>query len=131
MPYKDPLVAKQKARERYVAKKWYWKNPDGTWKRAPLEKARAYHNKSYYKHHQRNLEKQRQRRLAQQKRGVCPICRREAKLVWDHDHQTDKFRDWLCQQCNVMLGMAHDQPEVLYAGAKFIEQHRQNGRIEA
>jgi hypothetical protein len=56
----------------------------------------------------------------------CPICDRgEAELknknnkknktVWclDHDHETDKFRGYICHSCNRALGMFQDDPIIL------------------
>lgn len=39
----------------------------------------------------------------------CPICRREKgelmkKLVLDHNHESGRFRGWICQDCNLGLG---------------------------
>lgn len=36
--------------------------------------------------------------------GPCEICAKHCKkLVFDHDHETGKFRGWLCHRCNVGL----------------------------
>ncbi|MFE8944509.1 endonuclease VII domain-containing protein [Streptomyces sp. NPDC007856] len=47
----------------------------------------------------------------------CAICRREPpagkRLVVDHDHDTSAVRGLLCQNCNVMIGMAQENPETL------------------
>ena len=59
---------------------------------------------------------------------VCPICKRsetEIKLkmqymtrnvpVWscDHNHETDEFRAWLCNKCNLGLGNFNDDVQLL------------------
>lgn len=53
----------------------------------------------------------------------CPICQRSEnqlvtygknkKSVWvaDHNHETEKFRGWLCHKCNLGLGNLGDDPE--------------------
>lgn len=33
----------------------------------------------------------------------CQICKRQVKLVCDHDHETRKFRGWICYRCNAAL----------------------------
>ena len=38
--------------------------------------------------------------------GVC-------RLAVDHDHETGKVRGLLCSHCNVILGMANDDPSIL------------------
>ena len=43
----------------------------------------------------------------------CEICSRVGKTVLDHCHKTNKFRGWLCHQCNTSLGMVKDNIEVL------------------
>lgn len=55
---------------------------------------------------------------------VCPICRREARLVSDHDHATGYNRDWICAHCNSGLGFFRDDPRVMLRAARYIKQHR-------
>ena len=46
----------------------------------------------------------------------CEICGREPgerSLHLDHDHETKKFRGWLCQQCNRGIGLLGDNLESL------------------
>jgi hypothetical protein len=37
--------------------------------------------------------------------GVCPVCKQHKLLVPDHDHATGVLRDWICQHCNLRLGL--------------------------
>lgn len=62
----------------------------------------------------------------------CAICRRSIKTYGrviaekayvDHNHETGEIRGLLCHHCNTMLGMAKDNPELLMAGAAYLEQH--------
>jgi DNA-binding CsgD family transcriptional regulator len=66
--------------------------------------------------------------------GKCAICggedrmRRNAdgrpiSLSVDHDHQTGAIRELLCTACNMMLGCAGDQPDVLEQGAQYLRKH--------
>ena len=57
--------------------------------------------------------------------GCCEICGREARLVIDHDHDTDAVRGLLCYSCNVLLGVAHDDPTVLIAAIEYLRKHPQ------
>lgn len=43
----------------------------------------------------------------------CEVCGGNRRICYDHDHTTGKFRGWICHYCNVILGMAKDNPEVL------------------
>ena len=55
--------------------------------------------------------------------GRCAICGAEKPLVGDHNHETGQFRAMLCGQCNVMIGMAHENPEVLLAAVAYLAKH--------
>ena len=65
---------------------------------------------------------------------ICPICNcgivleklgrdglRAAHL--DHDHENGRIRSFLCDRCNVMIGMSVDSPETLRAAALYLEKH--------
>ena len=39
---------------------------------------------------------------------VCGVKENGKKLHMDHDHKTGKFRGWLCNRCNMILGHALD-----------------------
>lgn len=44
--------------------------------------------------------------------GLCECCGQGARrLVFDHCHATDKFRGWLCDNCNSGLGSFKDDIE--------------------
>jgi hypothetical protein len=70
--------------------------------------------------------------------GVCAICgKRETSydpridcirlLAVDHDHRTGMVRGLLCDNCNHMIGQAHDDPEVLRRAADYLERYGQEG----
>lgn len=42
----------------------------------------------------------------------------------DHDHATGKVRGVLCHNCNLVLGLVHDDPGTLRALTTYIERHR-------
>jgi hypothetical protein len=45
--------------------------------------------------------------------GSCAICIRAidlTNLCVDHDHATGEVRGLLCRGCNIMIGLAHDNP---------------------
>lgn len=38
----------------------------------------------------------------------CQICGDTKRISYDHDHQTGQFRGWLCNKCNLTLGLVRD-----------------------
>jgi hypothetical protein len=52
---------------------------------------------------------------------ICerPGCGRKANTL-DHDHETGRFRSWLCRPCNAALGALGDTPESLRVFADFL-----------
>ena len=58
---------------------------------------------------------------------ACGICKETfkvgQKICVDHDHSTGKVRALLCDPCNQMIERAREKPEVLRAGANYIEKH--------
>ncbi len=50
---------------------------------------------------------------------VCPICEKRsivgvnANIVADHDHDTGKGREWICDSCNTGLGRFKDDIDIL------------------
>lgn len=62
--------------------------------------------------------------LFQNQNGLCAIC--EANLLHksfgvDHIHTTKTVRGLLCWPCNIMIGLAKDNPNVLRAAANYVE----------
>lgn len=55
----------------------------------------------------------------------CEACGEEfnksRKRVMDHDHDTDEFRGWLCNNCNSGLGMLKDDPAIVRKLLEYIE----------
>ncbi|WP_328473882.1 endonuclease VII domain-containing protein [Actinoplanes sp. NBC_00393] len=49
------------------------------------------------------------------------------RLVVDHCHDSQRVRGLLCNSCNAMIGQARDRPEVLRAGADYLEAPRGSG----
>jgi hypothetical protein len=60
--------------------------------------------------------------------GCCKICgtdhpgRQEGRFDVDHNHLTKVVRGLLCHNCNLMVGMAKDNPATLRAAAKYLEE---------
>ena len=75
-----------------------------------------------------------------EKNYCCPICGRDKenlkedfidpysranKSSWclDHDHETKKFRGWLCNKCNSALGWFNDDINYLRRAVKYLENN--------
>jgi len=62
----------------------------------------------------------------------CAICGHPFDLLKlhnaeiDHNHQTNKVRGILCHKCNVVLGMANDNINVLYSAIKYLKESDKN-----
>ena len=56
----------------------------------------------------------------------CAVCGSDGPEHLDHDHQTGRVRQLLCQRCNNGLGLFKDDPAVLRAAADYVEHHREN-----
>jgi hypothetical protein len=67
--------------------------------------------------------------------GLCAMCKeperrrqrgteRPALLSVDHDHQTGKYRDLLCDRCNRLLGICDDNESLLSLGIEYLRRHR-------
>jgi hypothetical protein len=54
--------------------------------------------------------------------NACSICE-EAFIKTphiDHDHKTKKVRGLLCSNCNTMLGLAKDSPQILERAIRYL-----------
>lgn len=64
--------------------------------------------------------------------GVCAICKRPETrkrmglihdLAVDHNHDTNAVRELLCHACNVLIGYAREDPNILRAAIDYLERH--------
>lgn len=76
-------------------------------------------------------------RVISAQNGKCAIC--EIELTFnrslslacqDHDHETKKLREVLCMGCNVMLGYAKDNIEILKSAIAYLEKHSEGSTIQ-
>lgn len=122
-------------------REWKEKNPDyhKDWfqknKHRKREKQRSWraanpnYSKEYYRRNDNarvrsvQWKKDQQEKLAGRPRpSSCELCGRTGRIVWDHNHDTGKFRGWLCYPCNSILGLVKDDPEVLRKMADYLER---------
>ena len=52
--------------------------------------------------------------------AYCLLCGTTDNLVYDHDHNTMKFRGVLCSRCNVGIGILGDTEEHLVKALKYL-----------
>jgi hypothetical protein len=68
--------------------------------------------------------------MAASQGGVCAICgtqepgQKKRYFCVDHDHETGKVRQLLCNDCNVGLARLGEDPERLRRAAEYLERHR-------
>lgn len=65
--------------------------------------------------------------LLAQQQGRCAICGTSEPgttgvFAVDHDHNTGRIRGLLCRSCNVGIGNLRDEPELLRAALRYLEQ---------
>lgn len=80
-----------------------------------VERARDWHRKK------------RETAAGSKKPANCEVCgeaQTPKNMHFDHDHETGKFRGWLCTKCNTALGLANDSPELLLKLALYLEKHK-------
>ena len=70
----------------------------------------------------KNLEKL-ETIAGRKKPNKCDVCKLEGRICFDHDHNTGKFRGWLCEHCNVILGFAGDDSNLLINLAKYLNDN--------
>ena len=74
---------------------------------------------------------QEHQQMFEEQKGVCAICKGEGdgkwkKLCVDHDHETGNVRQLLCRNCNMMLGQAGDNINLLEEMIKYLKKHKNN-----
>lgn len=64
--------------------------------------------------------------MLKDQKGHCAICKEKLdenkRLDIDHDHNTGEVRGLLCMHCNLLIGHARDNPEILRQAAKYLDK---------
>ena len=133
MPYKDPEQARlnqaryrDRNREAIAARRVGQSDKIRAQQRARYhanpEKYRDYELRRRYGISSADYE-----RMLIAQRGVCAVCEKAEfigpgkRLHVDHDHKTKKVRGLVCVRCNVLIGMAQDQPERFTAAIQYLD----------
>lgn len=76
------------------------------------------------------LQKKLEALAGRPKPTTCELCGGiggKKGIVFDHAHDSNVFRGWLCNYCNVAIGMAMDDPELLEKMARYVRgEHEAN-----
>ena len=99
----------------------------------PVRVSRRKYNREYNRKNWRRWKQDSAGRNPKQRQAVieaqggrCAMCGEEARLEGDHDHKTGKAREMLCRRCNLLLGLARDDPEVLRKALRYLRRHSRN-----
>ncbi|NBP03241.1 MAG: hypothetical protein EBU90_24715 [Proteobacteria bacterium] len=58
---------------------------------------------------------------APSKPKLCECCKKTPiKWCLDHDHETNKFRGWICERCNTGLGKLGDNIEGIVKALNYL-----------
>src|SRR6266550_1682787 len=60
--------------------------------------------------------------------GCCAVCGFTSSdlLHLDHDHATDRHRELLCRDCNLLIGWSHDSIARLEAAIAYLKRNASN-----
>ena len=133
--YQNPEYRKKKqeaSRARYAEHPDKVKQSNRAWRKANPERKRQISRKSHLLNMGLTLEGYNAILVAQG--GGCSICGTppgERNLHIDHDHSCCPkdhacmhcLRGLLCNDCNLMLGFAKDNPSRLRGGIQYLERH--------
>ena len=136
------VIARRKEKD-----KKYRKSPKGKESRKKYEKSpKRMESVERYKKSHKGLQNRRRGALSSKYKiteqryfeilekqiGLCAICgsdspgRRGSKnFAVDHDHTTKGVRGLLCHPCNVMLGLAKDNIEILETAIKYLKDYKE------
>lgn len=120
------------------------KAADRRWREKNAEHMRAYNRRRYLEKRGSHLKIKYGISLADyevlnaKQGGRCAICaadrtggrgKNPSLFHVDHCHATGKVRGLLCNACNRMIGLGKDDPNVLRAGAAYLELNLQCGKL--
>lgn len=82
-------------------------------------------NWAYLIRNRYGIEMDRYEDMLKEQDGLCAVCRSRSneRLSVDHDHDTGKVRALLCRNCNLMIGNAKENPEILIRASTYLREH--------
>lgn len=117
-------------------KKFLEKHPDYTkqWRKNNPTKVKRYTKQSYLKHHYK-ITIENKNTMREKQNYCCASCKRSEQefgyeLRIDHDHRCCPgkatcgkcIRGLLCDECNLTIGNAKDNPTLLHQAADYLER---------
>lgn len=92
-------------------------------RRSKKDKHRKYNLKNNY-----NITIEDYNIMFKEQEGKCSICKRhqsefKKSLCVDHNHETGEIRGLLCSKCNLVLGNAEDNINILNNAIQYLTQH--------
>lgn len=124
--------AAEDAKRRYQSDPERFKEAIRVWRKNNLELTRAQ-NKASRNRRKYNLSREDFDAMIRECNGFCPCCKTPFSLILgeqpcvDHCHKTNAVRGVLCSRCNMAIGHAGDNPEILRACARYLERHQSQG----
>jgi len=89
------------------------------------------YDKYHYQYKRYNITREDYENMMEGQNGKCLICGRNFDKIYfpqnthiDHDHRTGKVRGLLCNNCNVILGNAFDNPLILIKAIKYLQENK-------
>lgn len=59
--------------------------------------------------------------------GICPICEKfTTSWVLDHCHFDNKFRGYICNNCNIGLGRFNDDIEIIKRAIEYLKNYKKD-----
>lgn len=92
--------------KRIRMRKWYRKDPS----KKIISNMKSTRLRSY------GLSNSEYEALIKKQNNTCAICKKKPtriNLSVDHNHKTSQVRGLLCTKCNLLLGLANDNVEIL------------------
>lgn len=93
-------------------------------------KARNWHRKQHtadpIAHNAKNAQRRRDLKLRRAGRpppSACECCgATETRLIYDHCHETGKFRGWICDLCNTGIGKLGDNSRNVMRAVEYLRR---------
>ena len=76
--------------------------------------------------------KRKEEKAGRKRPKKCELCGSLSnRICFDHDHETGKFRGWICHRCNATLGFVEDSEELLEKMINYLRIAKKNADMFA